>query len=225
VAALTADQRFALIALDHVNRSAGMVVDVASGVRWVHPLPQPRRVKIDAGAGRASKTSRRPTPSVHLRERAITEPVLLRAISEPRSPRDIYHSIYGEHHYLLGIAISNLAGAYAGNREWARAEGLFRQAVRLFTETQSADHINTGIARTKLGRTLLRQQRYAEAERESRAGYEVLVKQMAPGASWLVNSRKDLIEEYDALKEPENAERFHKELADGLRFERLPTKR
>jgi len=127
---------------------------------------------------------------------------------------DIYHSVYGEHHYLLGIAISNLAGAYAGKQEWPRAEPLFRQAVRIFTETQSADHINTGIARTKLGRTLLRQQRYAEAETESRAGYEILAKQVAPGASWLVNGRKDLIEEYAALKQPENAEKFRKELAD-----------
>jgi serine/threonine-protein kinase len=53
----------------------------------------------------------------------------------------------------------------------------------IFTEMQSADHINTGIARTKLGRTLLREHRLSEAEKESRAGYEILIRQMAPGAS------------------------------------------
>jgi len=142
-----------------------------------------------------------------------------------RRMADIYHSIYGEHHYLLGIAISNLAGAYAGEQEWERAEPLFRQAVNLFTETQSAYHINTGIARTKLGRALLRQGRYAEAEKESRAGYEILVKQVAPGASWLVNARKDLVEEYDALKQPENAERFRNELGTVAKSESISAKK
>ena len=126
---------------------------------------------------------------------------------------EIYHAIYGQHHYLVGIALSNLAGAYAGKQEWSRAENLFRQAVQIFTETQSAGHINTGIARTKLGRTLLREHRYAEAEEESRAGYDILIKQMAPGAKWLVNARKDLIEEYTALKQPDKAQPFRTELA------------
>ena len=121
---------------------------------------------------------------------------------------DIYRAIYGEHHYLLGIATSNLANVYSARLEWPRAEQLFRQAVRLFTETQSAEHINTGIARTKLGRTLLREHRYAEAVVESRAGYDILIKQMDPKASWLVSARKDLAEEYDALKQPGNAAQF-----------------
>jgi serine/threonine protein kinase/tetratricopeptide (TPR) repeat protein len=125
---------------------------------------------------------------------------------------DIYRSIYGEHHYLLGIALSNLANVYSGRQEWARAEKLFRQAVRLFTETQSANHINTGIARIKLGRAILRQHRYAEAESETRAGYDILIKQMDPKVSWLVSARKDLVEEYDALKQPDKAAGFRAEL-------------
>lgn len=126
---------------------------------------------------------------------------------------DIYHTIYGQRHYLVGIALSNLAGAYAGKQDWSHAENLFRQAIQIFTETQSAQHINTGIARTKLGRTLLRQRRYAEAETESHAGYDILIKQMVPGASWLVNARTDLIEEYTALKQPEKAQPFRAEVA------------
>jgi serine/threonine-protein kinase len=126
---------------------------------------------------------------------------------------EIYRAIYGEHHYLLGIALSNLAGVYAGRQEWPRAEKLFRQAVGLFTETQSANHVNTGIARTKLGKVLLHERRYTEAETESRAGYDILIKQMSPQASWLVKARKDLVEEYDALKQPEQAAKFRMELA------------
>ena len=126
---------------------------------------------------------------------------------------DIYRTIYGEHHYLLGIALSNLASVYMGRQEWSRAEKIFRQVIRLFTETQSANHINTGIARTKLGKTLLRQHRFAEAEAESSAGCDILIKQMEPKVSWLVNARKDLVEEYEALKQPEQAAKFRAEIA------------
>jgi eukaryotic-like serine/threonine-protein kinase len=125
---------------------------------------------------------------------------------------DIYRAIYGEHHYLFGIALSNLANVYSARQEWPRAEKIFRQVVRLFTETQSADHINTGIARIKLGRTLLREHRDAEAEAESRAGYEILIKQMDPKASWITSARKDLVEEYDALKQPGKAAEFRAKL-------------
>lgn len=114
---------------------------------------------------------------------------------------DIYHAVYGERHYLLGIALSNLAGAYGGKKEWARAEALYRQAVQLFAVTQSPTHINTGIARIKLGRALLRQRRYGEAQTESHAGYEILIKQLTPNASWLASARRDLAEEDAGLKQ------------------------
>jgi eukaryotic-like serine/threonine-protein kinase len=83
---------------------------------------------------------------------------------------DIYRSVYHDHHYLIAIAQSNPGGAYMGQGQYARAEALIREAVRRFTETLSAGHINTGIARIKLGRVLLRQRRFAEAEAETLAG-------------------------------------------------------
>jgi eukaryotic-like serine/threonine-protein kinase len=127
----------------------------------------------------------------------------------------IYHSVYGDHHYLIAIALSNLGSVYLEEGQYIRAEELFRDVVRRFTEALSADHLNTGIARTKLGRALLRQHRYQEAEAESRAGYEILLKQ--PGLSsqtWLSNVRADLAEEYSALKQPEKAAKFRAELAE-----------
>jgi eukaryotic-like serine/threonine-protein kinase len=125
----------------------------------------------------------------------------------------IYREVYGEHHYLLGIALSNVASVYMARQQWPQAEKIYRQVVPIFTESQSANHINTGIARIKLGRVLLRQRRYAEAVSESRAGYGILIKQMDPKVSWLVNARTDLAEEYDALKQPEQAEKFRVEAA------------
>jgi serine/threonine-protein kinase len=125
---------------------------------------------------------------------------------------DIYRAVYGGHHYLMATALSNLASVYMKRNQWARAEKIYRQVVPLYTETQSANHINTGIARIKLGRCLLHEQKYTEAAAESRAGYEILVKQMAPNVSWLVNAREDLAAEYDAMKRPEEAAQFRAEL-------------
>jgi serine/threonine protein kinase/tetratricopeptide (TPR) repeat protein len=126
---------------------------------------------------------------------------------------DIYRTEYGEQHYLYATALSNLASVYTAQQQWPRAEKLYRQAIPIYVQSQSPTHINTGIARIKLGRTLLRQHRYAEAEAESHAGYDILITQMDPKVSWLMNARKDLAEEYEALKQPEQAAKFRAEIA------------
>jgi serine/threonine-protein kinase len=130
---------------------------------------------------------------------------------------DIYRVVYGDKHYLIGIATSNLAGAYYGRHQYARAEQLYRDAVRRFTEAQGGAHMNTGIARMKLGRALLRQNRFGEAQVETLAGYDIMAKQANPAVTFLQNARKDLVAEYDSLKQPEKAARFAAELADTTR--------
>src|SRR5580692_6318291 len=126
---------------------------------------------------------------------------------------DIYRTDYGEQHYLYATSLSNLASVYTAQQQWSRAEKLYRQAIPIYVESQSPTHINTGIARIKLGRTLLRQRRYAEAESETHAGYNILSTQMDPKVSWLMNARKDLAEEYDGMKQPEQAAKFRAEAA------------
>ena len=126
---------------------------------------------------------------------------------------DIYRKIYGDKHYLIALAISNLATAIYGKKDYSRAEALYREAVRRYTEAQGPNHTNTGIARVKLGRVLLRERRFAEAQVESQAGYDILVKQASPGLGFLLNARKDLIAEFDTLGKPEMAARYRAELA------------
>jgi serine/threonine-protein kinase len=126
---------------------------------------------------------------------------------------DIYRAVYGEHHYLFATARSNLGSVYMGRHDWPRAEAIFRSVIPIYIETQSANNINTGIARIKLGRTLLRQKRYTEAESQTRAGYNTLVGQMDPKVSWLKSARQDLVEEYSALNQVDQAARFRDEIA------------
>jgi len=52
-----------------------------------------------------------------------------------------------------------------------------------------------------------------EAERESKAGYDIVSKQSAASVSWLKTAREDLADAYDALHRPEEAARFRAEAA------------
>ena len=109
--------------------------------------------------------------------------------------------------------MANLARVYQVLKEFPKAEALFRGAIAIYTETLTPEHVNTGVGRIKLGRVLLRQRRFAEAARETRAGYDILIKQTAPATSFLQAARKDLVADYDAMGHPEEAARFREELA------------
>jgi len=97
-------------------------------------------------------------------------------------------------------------------KDYPAAEQLYRDVVRRFTESLSSDNVNTGIARIKLGRTLLREKRFREAEIETLAGYTILQKQTSPSTSFLRAARKDLVAEYEGLKKPERSAKFRAEL-------------
>ena len=126
---------------------------------------------------------------------------------------DIYASVYKDKHYLIGIAQSNLASVLMARGDNKGAEVLFRQAIAMYEQTQGKEHTNVGIARIKLGRSILRQGRFAEAERESRAGYEILSPKLNPTVAWLVSARSDLATAYDSLKRPADAARVRAEIA------------
>ena len=74
-------------------------------------------------------------------------------------------------------------------------------------------YMNTGIARIKLGRTILRAGRPAEAVTETLEGYRILSAQTNPSISYLRAARADLATAYDAINEPQEAARFRAERA------------
>jgi serine/threonine-protein kinase len=126
---------------------------------------------------------------------------------------DIYRAVYGDKNFHVAVAIANLASVYLEQKEYAHAEQLYRESVRRFTDALPAGAMNTGIARVKLGRTLLRERRYREAEGEILAGSEILSKQTSPSASWVQAAHNDLALVYEALGEPEKAKSVRAELA------------
>jgi len=98
-------------------------------------------------------------------------------------------------------------------KEYSRAEQLFHEALQMYSQTLAPDHQLVGIAHARLGRALLRERRYAEAESESRTGYDILTKQSNPPVVWIQFARTDLSEVYDELHQPEKASKFRAELA------------
>ncbi len=134
-----------------------------------------------------------------------------------RRMADIYRTIYHDKHYYIGIALSNLAGVYDARKDYRRAEQVFRDVVRRYAEVLPPGHQLIGIARVRLGRTLVHAKRYADALSESRAGYDILIKQSSPPATWLEYARRDLAEEYDALGQSGNAAAIRAELDEAAR--------
>jgi serine/threonine protein kinase/tetratricopeptide (TPR) repeat protein len=145
---------------------------------------------------------------------ALQQGKLDEAEADFRRQADIYREVYKGKHYYIGAALANLGGVYMERKQYPRAEQSFRDALQIYAQTLPADHLNVAIARIKLGRALMPQHRYKDAEAESLAGYGILIKQTNPPANWLLNARKDLVEEYGALHEPDKAAKFQAELDD-----------
>jgi tetratricopeptide (TPR) repeat protein len=111
--------------------------------------------------------------------------------------------------------MGNLASVYLAEGRYVPAEQLFRDVVQRDIRSLPADNINTGMVEIKLGRTLLKERRYREAEVETRTGYEVLLKQTSPSTSFVQGARHDLALIYAALGRPEEARKFREETAGG----------
>jgi serine/threonine-protein kinase len=130
-----------------------------------------------------------------------------------RRQADIYRSVYGKKNQQLGAAVANLAGVYGDRKDYAKAEQLYRDALKLYADSLPAGHLNIAIGHVRLGGVLLSDKSYSDAEAESRAGYELLMKQSTPPARWVQTARNDLLSEYDAMDQSEKAAKIRTELA------------
>lgn len=126
---------------------------------------------------------------------------------------DIYRSVYANKHYYIGVALANLGGVYADKKDYPQAERKLREALEMYSLTLPPDHLNVGIARVRLGRALVLDGQYREAEAESHAGYDLLTKLPSAPERWIQMARTDLAHEYDALHQPDEANKFRAELA------------
>ena len=129
----------------------------------------------------------------------------------------IERSVYGDKHPSVTTAMANLAHLYLLKKDYVRSEQLYREVVQRFTEELSADSVDTGIVQIDLGRVLLAERKYQDAETHSSAGYRILAKQTSPSLKFRQYACEDLAAEYEALHQPEKAKPFQAELAAARR--------
>ena len=125
----------------------------------------------------------------------------------------IYEEVHHGKHYLVGVALSNLADVEQRRGANARAQELFRRVLTVYGEVLDKSHPLQGIARIRFGHALLAAGQAADAEAQSRAGYELLVKRADANPVWMNMARQDLAAAYRALGRPADAARFQGELA------------
>jgi serine/threonine-protein kinase len=135
------------------------------------------------------------------------------AAADFRRMAEIYDQVHHGKHYLVGVALSNLADVEQRRGNSQRAQELFQRVLAVYRDVLPEDHPLQGIARVRFGHALLAAGQPAEAESQSRAGYDLLVKRKNPPAVWLTMARQDLAAAYRALGRNGDADRFQAELA------------
>jgi eukaryotic-like serine/threonine-protein kinase len=122
-----------------------------------------------------------------------------------------WKQLFGEQYPSLAVAYSNLGSVCLEEKNLACAEKNYREAVSRFDAT-SANSLNDAVAHSKLGRALLREGRFADAETEALIGYRYLVKHVTSADRFLTIARKDLAGIYDGLHRADEAARYRGEL-------------
>jgi serine/threonine protein kinase/Tfp pilus assembly protein PilF len=125
---------------------------------------------------------------------------------------EIWVKLYGDQHQFVAVAYSNLGSVCLDEKDYACAEKMYREAVRRL-DAASSESLSAAIAHLKLGRALLRQNRFAEAEPQTLTAYKYLSRQVSSTDTFLAASRKDLAAIYDGLRDKEKALHYRSELS------------
>ncbi|WP_419806296.1 tetratricopeptide repeat protein [Terriglobus sp.] len=104
----------------------------------------------------------------------------------------IWRTVYGDNHQFVGMSYSNLAGVYLFRKDYSRAESMARRALTVYQRTLPPEHPNLAAVHVRLGRILLREGRFAEAEPETRQGYDFFRSHDSADSTYLKGARKDL---------------------------------
>jgi serine/threonine protein kinase/Tfp pilus assembly protein PilF len=125
---------------------------------------------------------------------------------------ETWKKLFGEQYPSVAVAYSNLGSVCLEKKDLACAETMYREAVTRFDKC-SANSLNDAVAHLKLGRSLLRQNRFKEAEPETLFGYAYLGKNVKPTDRFMVVARKDLSLIYMGLHDQNKAAHYQAELA------------
>jgi tetratricopeptide (TPR) repeat protein/predicted Ser/Thr protein kinase len=101
-------------------------------------------------------------------------------------------------HFQEGISLVNLGRVYLARGDAALTERTVARALAIYADVLPPDHFSVAVANSVLGRALVRQRRFADAEPVLDAALRVLDKQPGPPSPWLTAARADLAETLEA---------------------------
>jgi Tetratricopeptide repeat len=102
----------------------------------------------------------------------------------------------------------NVAEVYFEENKLPEAEKFFRETLDRFLTQLPEGHKNIAIAQVKLGKTLVLERRYRDAESYLVSGYQSLSKLKPPPVDRIESTRKDLMTVYEALHEPAREDQY-----------------
>jgi tetratricopeptide (TPR) repeat protein len=126
----------------------------------------------------------------------------------------IDRTLFGDADHQTAVAKAHLAQVFIKREQYDRAEPILREVVNALTERPQPGNMAVGGAQALLGRVLLREKRYLEAEEHLTAAYAIFANRPL---TMLQKVREDLAELYTVLHRPEKAAEFRAELAAGAK--------
>jgi serine/threonine-protein kinase len=119
-----------------------------------------------------------------------------------------FETTLGPDHQYVAASLTGLARVYAESGNEQRVAALIERAVTIWRRELPADHWRIANAQAAMGLCLLRQKRYALAERNLLDNYAVLEKQRGAGSADARRVRAWLVILYQDWGRPERAARY-----------------
>jgi tetratricopeptide (TPR) repeat protein len=108
----------------------------------------------------------------------------------------IFHKIYAtDNNFNIGLTLLHLSEVASQQHDYSLAEARARQALSIFSNVQGPNGSKTALAHVQLGHSLLPQDKYSEAKRESQLGYNLLLKQPGLPSESLNVAKKDMADD------------------------------
>ncbi len=101
-----------------------------------------------------------------------------------------------------------LGDVYTEEKQIARAEKCYRDALSRLVEQLPAGHPTIAATQLRLGHVLVLEREYKEASNQLLAGYNVMAKQPGPASPRIQAARKDLVTAYEALGQVDEANKY-----------------
>jgi tetratricopeptide (TPR) repeat protein len=136
-----------------------------------------------------------------------------------RRSLELKRASLGGHHPQVGFTLNALGKLLYLAGSYEQAEAVLRETLDVYAATMDDQHPRVAEAKLTLGATLAARGDYAAAEPFLREGYHAMRERAFPGDEQRIEALTNLIEVYESLGRPADADAYRAELERGRREE------